>query len=359
MQASEEFARIQQALEAADTSLTEALDARAKAVQQLAQLRARHPDSFYRLPRDEFVIGRAREQTKVFPEASVEPVFRELLSACERMIAPRTVSYVGAPGSFAHLAARRHFGSASTLQSAESVEQTLDEVARGRACYGVVPLETTTDGAITETLHQLVRADPKICAEISVNNNYHLISSTGNATDVEKIYGTPAAIAACEQFLRSRFPKATVLDVPNDDVAAEFARGDHGAAAVGTDLLKHDRELRVVKERIEDVVDVETRFAIVGNELPSRTGQDRTVLAVAVHDKPGALYDALQPLAKRDVNLTRLESRPAHGAAWRYLFFMEMEGHMTDRPLLTALEELRALSRYVKVLGSYPRPATP
>ena len=238
----------------------------------------------------------------------------------------------------------------------ESVQLVLDEVARERASFGVVPLETSSDGAITATLHGLAAADVKISAERTLATNYHLFSATGNATDIDKIYGAAPALAACERFLRARFPRATVLDVPSGEVAAEFALADHGAAAVGTEVLGQLHPLRVVHERIEDLAGVETRFAIVGNELPSRTGRDKTVVAMAVHDAPGALYEALQPFARRDINLTRLESRPARGAAWRYLFFVEMDGHVTDRPMLTALEELRSISRHVKVLGSYPRP---
>src|SRR5690606_24165956 len=96
---------------------------------------------------------------------------------------------------------------------------------------------------------------------------------------------------------------------------------------------------------------------VIGQERPTRTGQDRTMLALAVGDAPGSLYRALQPFADRGINLTRIESRPARGTSWRYLFIVELDGHMTDRSVLTAVEEVRAASRHVKLLGSYPRPA--
>ena len=196
----------------------------------------------------------------------------------------------------------------------------------------------------------------RIGGELTLPSSYQLLSATGNAGDVDKVYGAPAALSACERFLRSRFPRATVLDVHSGEAAAQFAAADHGAAAIGTAILAELHELRAVQTRIEDAAGVETRYAVLGKELPSRTGRDRTVLAMAVHDDPGALYASLEPFASRNINLTRLESRPAHGAAWRYLFFVELDGHVTDRPVLTAVEELRTISRHVKVLGSYPRP---
>jgi chorismate mutase/prephenate dehydratase len=114
--------------------------------------------------------------------------------------------------------------------------------------------------------------------------------------------------------------------------------------------------LKLIDDRLEDDADVVTRFGVVGNQLPSRTGQDRTVIAMAPGNEPGALHRALQPLADRKINLTRVESRPSTGTEWRHVFFLEMDGHITDRAILTAVEELRRIVRYAKVLGSYPRP---
>lgn len=357
MSLDDEIAKIKGSLEAADASLVDALNQRAEAVRQLLALKEKHPEGYFRLPRDEEVMRQARERAASFPEQDLEPVLREVLSACAALAAPRSIAYMGTEGSFAHVAARSQFGARATFHAYESVRDVLDEVMRGRASFGILPLETSSDGALTETLHGLAESDTPICAETTLASTYHLLSKTGNASDIEKIYGAPQALAACERFLRTRFARATVLDVPSGDVAAQFAASDHGAAAVGTSILSELHDLRPVHERIEDSAGVETRFAIVGGgTLPSRTGTDRTVLAMAVHDEPGALYNALHPFADRGINLTRLESRPAPGAVWRYLFFVEMDGHVTDRAVLTALEELRRISRHVKVLGSYPRP---
>lgn len=353
----DEFTRILAALESADAALIEALEERARTMQAYRTLRDRDPEGYYALPRDDEVLAHARERAKSFPREAVEPVLREVLSASHHMVAPITVAYLGPEGAFAHAAARKHFGAAAELRARESVTEVLDEVERGRARFAVLPLETSTDGALTATLHGLVSADVRIASELTLPASYHLVSSTGNAQDVDKVYGAPHAIAMCEKYLRTHFPRATVLDVPSGDVAAQFAKEDHGAAAVGTDIVAERYDLRVIRERIEDTTGVETRFAVVGHDHPQRTGRDRTVLALATHDQPGALYRALQPFADRDINLTRLESRPVRGQAWRYVFFVELDGHVTDRPVLTAIEELRSSTRFVKILGSYPRPA--
>lgn len=353
----EQFAQIREALEAADRALIEALDARSKAVRRVNALRESDPDGYYALPRDLEVIERAREQVADFPAACVESVFREVLAACDTIVGPKTVAYVGPEGSFAHVAARRHFGAPAVLRAVEGAAAVVEEVARGRVTFGVVPLETSSEGAITATLHGLAESEVRICGERTVASSYHLFSRSGNVADIEKIYGTAPAIAACERNLRTHFPRATVTDVPSGEVAAQLAHEEPSSAALGTDIIGELHGLERARERMEDMAGIEIRYAIVGNDLPPRTGSDRTVLAMAVHDTPGALYQALQPFANRGINLTRLESRPAIGKPWKYLFFVEMDGHVTERAVLTAIDELRDISRFVKILGSHPRPA--
>jgi len=221
----------------------------------------------------------------------------------------------------------------------------------------VVPLETSTDGATTATLTGLVAGDVKLCAERVAPLRYQLLSQSGDAAQVIKIYGAAPAIAACERQLRSRYPDAILVDVQSGEAAAHFAIADDQSAAVGSALLRALHGLKLIDDRLEDEPEVVTRFGIIGNQLPSRTGQDRTVLAMAPGDEPGALHRALQPLADRKINLTRIESRPSTGSPWRHVFFLEMDGHITDRAILTAVEELRRIARYAKVLGSYPRPS--
>ncbi len=349
--------RITEALAEADQQIVSALNARARAVHEYNALREDAGDEPLRLPKKASIIDAARALADEFPESSIESVFREVLSACTELIAPDVVAYVGGPGDLAHAAARDYFGHAPSFRPTESVSGVLEAVLHGHATFGVVPLETTSDGAITATLKGLVATDAKLCAERVAPLRYQLLSQSGEASEVVKVYGTAQAIAACERQLRSRHPDAILVDVQSGQAAAHFALGDGQSAALGSALLKELFGLKVIDDRLEDDSDVVTRFGVVGNRLPSRTGQDRTVLAMAPGDEPGALHRALRPLADREINLTRVESRPSTGTQWRHVFFLEMDGHITDRTILTAVEELRRIARYAKVLGSYPRPS--
>lgn len=350
----QDLERLRAALEVAETALADALDARASAVAVLAKLKAGSPEAFFTLPRDREVIARMIERVQVFPKDAVRPVMTEVLSACARMIAPVDVVYVGQEGGFGHLAARKQYGASAKLRGVETAQEALAEVDCGRAAYAMLPFETSNDGAVTATLNLLARSDARVCAEIRIRRAFHLISQSGARDLVKKIYASSSAIAACESFLSQRFPQVTVIDTRNGTIAAQRAKEDPDAAALVTEGVAEQAALGYVERSIEDVQDLETRYVAVGHDFPPRTGRDRTVLVLALHDAPGVLLECLRPFADRKLNIFRLETRPARGWEWRYLILVEVDGHITDRPVIAAIEELRSSSRYVKALGSYP-----
>lgn len=351
----EAFDQIRAALDEADRSLAKALDARAQAIKSLHALREAEPGTFFKMPQDKDVIGFVAEHVAVFPRDAIRAVMREVLSASASMIAPLEVVYAGQEGGFGHLAARKHFGSSALLRGASSVEAVALEVERKRASYGVLPFETSNDGAATATLNVLARADVKISAEVSVQRAFHLLSVSGEIERVERIYATSSAIAATAKFVAENLPKATVIDARTAMSAAEQAKQDPAAAVIGAHVVAELAGLQYVRRSIEDEQGLETRYVAIGRDVPPRTGSDRTALVLSLHDRPGVLFDSLRPFADRSINLSRIETRPARDGTWRQLTLVELDGHVTDRPVLGAIEALRASSHQVKVLGSYPR----
>ncbi|MDQ3032631.1 MAG: ACT domain-containing protein [Myxococcota bacterium] len=370
----DEIARIRTVLEQADAELVSALDSRAAAVREFLALRERDPEGYHALPSAPEVLARARELRREFPESGLEPIFREVLGACAEMIEPVKVAVLGPEGGLTHLAARRWFGSHAEIRAHAEVAAVFAEIERGRAASIVVPFETSSDGALAATLQNLAETGAKLIGELTLPSSWHLWSRTGNAGDIDKIFGAAATLAACERTLKAEFPRATLLDVKSGLVAAQIALEDHGAAALGSDLLMElgtggrspssppgerasaPESLRLVRKNLEDDPGATTRFLVLGHQQPRRTGTDRTMLVLALGEEPGSLYAALQPFAERGINLTRLESRPARASASRLVFFVELDGHVSDRPVLTAVDEVKLRARHLKVLGSYPRP---
>lgn len=357
MSAESEVAEIRDALERADADLVTALARRAEAVQAFRTLREQNPEAYLALPPAEAVISRALELNESFPEAALQGALREILGACARILAPVRVSIPAPVGAFGRIAASRHFGSSAEIAVCEDVARVFDDVERRRSSFGVVPFETSSEGALAATLEALAVGEARVCAEVTVPCTFDLVSAEGQSAAIEKVHGTSVALAACRNTLEREFPGVALLDVGDSVAAMDQARDDRGAAAVVTGWSEDDpKGLRRLRERVEDEGDVETRFVVIGHERPRRTGHDRTLLALAVSEDPGSLHRALEPLANRGINLTRIESRVARAMSWRYLFILELDGHMTDRSVLTAVEEVRGGARHLKVLGSYPRP---
>jgi chorismate mutase/prephenate dehydratase len=356
----ERFDRLRAALSASDRELATALEARARAVREIAALRAEAPGAYFQIPTTDDVLAEVRALRReqgalALPDEAIEPIFREILGACATLVAPLRIAIPGPDRSLALVVARKMFGSLAQIVAVTTVVDALLAVERQEATAAVLPLETTSDGAISASLFALAHGNARIVAERTVSNAYHLYSRTGNLGDIEKIYASPTALAACARTLERELPNAAVMEVRSASVAAQLAVGDHGSAAIGTSSEEAEG-LRVARAHIEEDATLQTRFVVAGRDAPRRTGADRTFLALLLSEAPGSLYAALAPFAERGINLTRLESRQAPGASFEQMFFVELDGHASDRAVLTALDEVRMKSRHLKVLGSYPRP---
>ena len=178
---------------------------------------------------------------------------------------------------------------------------------------------------------------------------------SGRFEDIKKIYSHPQPIAQCRNWLASNAPGIPVLDLASTALAAEMARDDSSIAAVAGEYAASVYGLRIVESKIEDHANNVTRFIIIGKDKPPRTGNDKTSILFSVKDEVGILYRMLEPLSKFGVNLTKIESRPLKKKAWEYVFFIDMEGHVEDEPVVNAIEALKKQSKFLKVLGSYPR----
>jgi chorismate mutase/prephenate dehydratase len=287
------------------------------------------------------------------PHEALREIFREIFATCLALELPVPVAFVGLEGSAGHAAARARFGASAAYVACESVASAFDEVTRQRAAFAVVPFETHIDGPVQPTIVQLTTSDLKIVSCFETAQNLHLVSRTGNAADVEKVYATAADHALCERFLAREVPKARVMDVKSPLLACQFAMEDHGAGAIANEAFASQFQLEVARKNVRDDGDDRIRYAIIGTRPSSRTGNDMTAIALSVADAPGALHGVLKQFAERGINLSKIQSRPAPGESWQYLFFIEVAGHATDRNIVAALEDVKRQTKFFKLLGSY------
>jgi chorismate mutase/prephenate dehydratase len=289
------------------------------------------------------------------PQETLRAVYRELLSSSLSLERPLKVAYLGPRATFTHMAGMQQFGLAAQFVPVESIKDVFNEVERGRADYGVVPIENSTAGAVNYTLDMFIDSDLKIAAEILLEVSQNLMNKSGGLGDIRKIYTIPPAAAQCRQWLEKNLPGVPVLDAPSTARAAEMAVDDPAVGAIASEMAAVLYGLQVAAKKIEDSTNNITRFLVIAKKSPGKTGRDKTSIMFSIKDKVGALYSMLAPFAEREINLTRLDARPSGRKVWDYVFFLDMEGHIEEKKVAQAIESLRKDSLFLKVLGSYPK----
>ncbi|MFO7570450.1 MAG: prephenate dehydratase [Smithellaceae bacterium] len=288
-------------------------------------------------------------------DRQVTTIFREIISASRDLQKPMNIAYLGPEASFSHLAARLHFGTSSAFWPQGGIARVFDEVEKNTVEWGVVPVENSLEGSVNVTLDRLVLTPLKIQAEMYLRISQCLISSGRSMKHIKNIYSHPQALAQCQGWLRSHLPNAVLGEMESTAAAAQMVRGKKSAAAIGSALAASTYGLNMLAEDIEDNPSNTTRFLVLGRGEGTSTGEDKTSIIFAMPDSPGALHRALDSFAKRKINLMKIESHPVKGRMWEYLFFVDMIGHIQDKPVKSCLDELKGKTAYLKILGSYPK----
>lgn len=343
-------------IDALDATIVSSLNQRARIAAAVGRLKASQDRDFHVPSRERAVYERvARLNEGPLPEEALRSIFREIMSACLALESPVHVAFLGPQATFTHMAAQQQFGLSAQLVPQKSIPAVFEEVEKGRALYGVVPVENSTEGMVSHTLDMFVESDLKITAEVLLEVSHDLLSRTGRMEDVRKVYSHPQALAQCRHWLEENLPNVPLVDVASTALAAQIVAEDLGAAAIAGCSAAEHYGLKVVRSRIEDQVNNFTRFIVVSRKLAEPSGNDKTSILFSVKDEPGILYRMLEPFARRGVNLSKIESRPVKTKAWEYIFFLDMAGHVSEQPVHEAIEELRSFCQFLKILGSYPK----
>lgn len=339
-----------------DASLVDLLNRRAGLAGEVGRIKTSLARDFHVPGREREVHERvARLNRGPLPAEALRGIFREIMSACLALESPMQVAFLGPQATFTHVAAQQQFGQSAQLTPQKSIPAVFEEVEKGRALYGVVPVENSTEGMVSHTLDMFVESDLKITAEVLLEVSHDLLSRTGRMEDVRKVYSHPQALAQCRHWLEENLPNIPLVDVASTALAAQIVAEDLSAAAIAGCAAAEHYGLKVVRSRIEDQVNNFTRFIVVARKMAEPSGNDKTSILFSVKDEPGILYRMLEPFARRGVNLSKIESRPVKTKAWEYIFFLDMAGHVSDPQVGEAIEELRTYCQFLKILGSYPR----
>jgi len=347
---------LRQKIDSIDGQILQLLNQRAEVALEVGKVKSGCRMDPYNPQREEEIMRRLELLSRgAFPRGGIPPVFREIISACRSLEGELTVAYLGPPATHTHLACIERFGSSVQTVSQESIQEVFDAVEREKANFGIVPVENSTEGVVNRTLDMFIDAEVKICGEVLIRISHDLLSMSGKAEDVERVYSHPQALAQCRQWLRKNFPNAQMAETVSTAKAAQMAAQESKAAAVASSLAAELYGLKIIDSRIEDYLNNYTRFLVLGPQVSDRTGRDKTSLLFSIPDSPGSLYEILKPFSEKSINLTKIESRPIKDKPWEYVFFLDFEGHATDSHIHEAVSELKKKVLFLKLLGSYPR----
>ncbi len=347
------------AIDAIDAELLRLLNQRAGIATEVGEYkRLAAPDAPFHVPaREREVLARLeRLNTGPFPTDAIRHVFQEIMSACLSLERPLRVAFLGPDGTSSHQAVTHQFGASAQPLAQRSIAAVFRAVEAGQVDYGVVPVENATQGMVDPTLDAFLESPLRIVAEILLPFELALLAhGEGELGSVAHVYAAPEAFPLAEPWLAAHLPRAAHIETAGASEAARLAREDPDGAAVAPDVIARLFDLRVVAEGIQTGGEA-TRFWVLGRAGAPRSGRDRTSLVISGGDEgPGSLLRILEPLARRGVNITRIESRPRPRRPWEYVFFLDLDGHEEDEGLAAALRDMRDARQELKLLGSYPR----
>jgi chorismate mutase/prephenate dehydratase len=338
-----------------DNRILQLLNQRAEAVLQIGDLKRRQDAPVYAPDREAEILRRLSESSAgPLSGEAIGAIWREILSASRALESALTVSYFGPQATFTHQAALRHFGSSASYHPAKTILDVFDDVERGRAHYGVVPVENNTEGAVNVTLDRLIDSDALICGELRLEITQNLLSRATALDGIKRVLSHPQGLAQVRRWLAQNLPDTPTEQSLSTAAAAETAASDVTVAAIASDLAGELYGVPILRAGIEDNPHNSTRFLVVGRHPSGPTGHDKTSILFAMRNEPGTLYRILEPLARLGINLTKIESRPAKQRPWEYVIFVDVEGHRDTSPVSSVLREIGERTLFLKVLGSYP-----
>ena len=338
-----------------DLEILKLIKERSEYVENVGKVKHENSGKIYVPEREKQIFEKLRENnaSKISSEAIIS-IFTEIISACRSLEKPMTISFLGPESSYTHSAAVKQFGSSVQFQPEISIDEVFYNVEKGFSDFGVVPIENSTEGAVNYTLDKFMDSELKIVAEVEEKISHYLMSSCDSLDNVKKVYSHPQAIAQCKKWLATRMKHADLIEVNSTSYAAQIASENTDSAAIASRLAAQKYNLNTLAESIEDCSSNTTRFLVIGKHINEKSGYDKTSIMFSPYEKVGSLYNSLKFFNEESINLSMIESRPNKKSPWKYIFFIDFEGHFSDTKVQKALEGIKSVSTEFKILGSYP-----
>lgn len=364
---SAQLSELREKIDHLDQQLVDLLNARAKLVVDVGTFKRGSGTPIYAPHREAQVLTKALERSSgPLPDRTIEGVYRELMSGSFALEQPLRIGFLGPAGSYSHQAAVKQFGSSVDFEDLQLIGGVFTEIRRGHVNYGLVPIENSIGGGITETLDALAENAGHIWvyAEVQIAIK-HMLLTDCKPHDVRRIHSKPEVFAQCRNWLNTQYPNAALLPDASTSQAVQTAKKENqtaleigaepGSAAIASELAGEMYGLPVLFSNIADNPDNITRFYVISREQARPSGDDKTAIMFATADTHGALVGVLQAFHVQGINLSHIDKRPSGRENWAYTFYIDALGHRDDESMQRAIAQAKGHCKELHVLGSFPR----
>ena len=347
---------LRERIDALDAQLLALLNQRAAVALEVGEVKKHLNAPVFRPERELQVIAGLQNASRgPLRDDHIAMIWREIMAASRSLEKNLSAAFLGPEGTYSELAMRAHFGHSTQGVPCPSIDEVFRAVDAGAADFGVVPVENSTEGAVSRTLDLLLQSPLTISGEVALPIQHNLMTLNGTLDGVTTVCAHAQALAQCQGWLTTHAPQLERRAVSSNAEAARLAAGDATIAALAGEHAASRYGLQIAYPMVQDDPHNRTRFVVIGGVPTAPSGRDQTSLILSVKNEPGALFRMLEPLARHGVSMTRFESRPARSGTWDYYFYIDLEGHRDNPPLVGALAELEHTAAFIKILGSYPR----
>lgn len=340
-----------------DYEIVELISKRTEVAEEIGREKAASKKPVTDNQREGFVLQRVRKYAaeKGLNENAIGSIYEHIIAEAKNAQSA-SVAFQGEMGAYSEAAAYKFFGPNITVKPFEDLDGVFNEVAKGKAHFGIAPIENSIEGNILGTYDLLLDSDVKVAGEIEMQISHCLIAHSEATLDsITKIYSHPQALGQSRAFLNHLGKEL----VPSYDTAGSVKlikeRGIKDGAAIASSRAAEIYGMKILANGIQDNPNNYTRFLILSKQAAPPSGKDKTSIIFSVKHKAGALFHFLAQLNSNNLNMTKIESRPTRDKPWQYNFYIDFEGHIDDPSVKNALEELEKSALFIKILGSYPK----
>ncbi|MFA6037169.1 MAG: prephenate dehydratase [Legionellales bacterium] len=356
MSAHDQLKEIREKIDTVDQRICDLINDRANLAVEVSKIKANlDAPEYYRPEREAEILRRIMQDYHgVLNKEDVGHIFQEIMRVCLALQQQQKIAFLGPIGTFSHACALRHFGHQIDILPQDTLEEVFATVESGEAHYGLIPFENSIAGVVNPALDLIINSNLFICGEHILPVHQNLLRSKDDTLPIDRVYSHSHSFEQCKEWLNTHLPNVQRIPVKSNAAGAALAQTEKGAACIAGELAANIYNLNIVHANIETDKHNATRFIVIGKQKVRPSGSDKTSLIFATPHTPGALIELILPFHENGINLTAITSRPFKSRNWRYVFFIDIEGHQEDENVKKALKRLEGGAGMVTVLGSYP-----